>query len=132
MPPKKRPKPNSAERFSELINKLVHKHLSDIKPETFALTIIKEGKVHKFDLCPLQEAGTKSSQEPKGRGRRMRYLSRNHAEPGVYFIFAHYPEMSPIPLYVGKASDIKTRLSGEHGFGEKFLDSRVELREHLM
>ena len=124
MPPKKRPKPKPAERFSELMNELVDEHLSDIKPETFALTIIKEGNVHKFDLCPLHEAGTKSSQEPKGRGRRMRNLLR---KPGVYFIFAHYMEMSPIPLYVGKASDIKTRLSGEHGFGEKFLDSRLEL-----
>ena len=53
----------------------------------------------------------------------MRYLLRNHAEPGVYFIFARYMELPPIPLYVGKASDIKTRLSGEHGFAKHFLDS---------
>ena len=120
---------SSAEHFSELVKELVDQHLSYLKQETFELTIKKEGEIYNLNLYEGNEEPQKGKlpEEPNEEGgkgedealeRRMSTLclekgkvNKNLSEePGVYFIFAHYMKLPPIPLYVGKASDIKRRL----------------------
>ena len=135
---------SSAENFSELMKKLVDQHLSYFKQGTFELPNeeLQKGKLLKepnekveeveadertrssLSLSSLDETPTDSSPEPKGKENENEKLLE---EPGAYFIFAHHMELPPIPLYVGKASDIKRRLTNEHDFGKNFTKFKTAL-----
>ena len=124
---------NSAECFSELVKELVDKRLRYFKPKTFGLKIIryknKKGeKDYKFDLYEANEellnarsslcyhAALKEPNEDLQKGELLK-------EPGVYFVFAHYMDLPPIPLYVGKTVNIHQRLTYKHDFGKHFINS---------